>query len=317
MKTFSLLLSFFLIALLHFGLNAQNLVPNPSFEDTVACPDNFGQIDKAANWYSFGQTPDYLNSCGIVGGSGVPVNFGGYQVSSNGNAYIGIYNSYPPYTLYREYAGAHLLTPLLVGTKYYLSFKINMANNSSAASNNMGVLFSTVSYSTFNSVPIVNHAQLYCTSIISDTSHWINIAGSFIADSAFQYIIAGNFFSDSNTNFNNTFWNPDYLSISYYYIDDVCVSADSATCNSETGVKSISTSPFNIYPNPANNKIYFSNNPQNEFDCSLINMLGEVVGTYPSTRANSIDVSTIPEGIYLLQLKFRNQLIQKRQIILH
>ena len=34
---------------------AQNLVPNPSFEDTLWCPYNTGQINVARHWFA----PDY------------------------------------------------------------------------------------------------------------------------------------------------------------------------------------------------------------------------------------------------------------------
>ena len=43
---------------------AQNLVPNPSFENYSACPENISEIDFALPWTSTtGATPDYYNSC--------------------------------------------------------------------------------------------------------------------------------------------------------------------------------------------------------------------------------------------------------------
>jgi len=47
-------------------LNTQaqlNLVPNPSFEDTVNCPYFISEILSCANWLNFGNTPDYFNAC--------------------------------------------------------------------------------------------------------------------------------------------------------------------------------------------------------------------------------------------------------------
>ncbi len=43
-----------------------NLVPNPSFEDTLYCPNVTNQIDAAMGWLNFGNTPDYFNACAPI-----------------------------------------------------------------------------------------------------------------------------------------------------------------------------------------------------------------------------------------------------------
>src|SRR4051812_12969049 len=87
-----------LITLLFFVSQSsfsQNLVPNWSFEDTVACPIGIGGIIYSVGWSSFIQTPDYFNSCNIstngTNYAGVPGNFFGYQEARTGNAYAGFY----------------------------------------------------------------------------------------------------------------------------------------------------------------------------------------------------------------------------------
>ncbi|MBK5286545.1 MAG: hypothetical protein JJE25_14195 [Bacteroidia bacterium] len=47
---------------------AQNLVTNPSFEDTVACPFGASQLNFATGWSSYWGTPDYFNLCGTGNG---------------------------------------------------------------------------------------------------------------------------------------------------------------------------------------------------------------------------------------------------------
>ncbi len=316
-----ILLSFFLVALLHSNLCAQNLVPNPSFEDMVGCPDNLDEVSMCVGWSSFGRTPDYFNSCNHSW-LGVPQNGFGYQNAANGNAYCGIctFNFPNPIPSYREFVGRTLSSPLIIGAKYFVSIKVSLADSSNYATNNLGILFSNTQYNDTSSTPSNNISSIYSTSVIQDTSEWKIISGIFIADSSYSFIIIGNFFNDANTDtsFVGSNFSLNSPHEAYYYIDDVCVSTDSLECDlNPEGIYSTTKNEINIYPNPASNKIYFKNNAQNEFDCSLINMMGEVVGTYTVTAANSIDVSTIPQGIYLLQLKFRNQLIQKKQIILH
>ncbi|MCE9539031.1 MAG: hypothetical protein K8R85_07425 [Bacteroidetes bacterium] len=87
------LLLFSLLIFSFTFLNAQNLVPNPSFEQYSSCPNTECGISLAAGWYSAGYTPDYYNSCGSPSGPfefGVPQNAVGYQHPASGNAYVGI-----------------------------------------------------------------------------------------------------------------------------------------------------------------------------------------------------------------------------------
>src|SRR5689334_3336055 len=81
---------------------SQNLVPNPSFEDTIACPWN-GRVYFCEHWMNFGETPDYNHVCGPGGnGFGVPENIIGYQQAATGNAYCDLF-TYSTNGLYREF----------------------------------------------------------------------------------------------------------------------------------------------------------------------------------------------------------------------
>ncbi len=85
---------FFFIPLLFFiiNLNAQNLVPNPNFEDYSSCPTGEGQIDVLDDWYSpTAGTPDFFHGCfgPGIGGVGVPINFMGNQLALSGKGYAG------------------------------------------------------------------------------------------------------------------------------------------------------------------------------------------------------------------------------------
>ena len=72
----------------------QNLVPNPSFEDTMHCPNGTNDPGAVSLWYNpSGASPDYYNVCSTNGG-GVPWNDWGYQYAQEGHAYIGLGASY-------------------------------------------------------------------------------------------------------------------------------------------------------------------------------------------------------------------------------
>ena len=77
--------------------------------------------------------------------------------------------------------------------------------------------------------------------------------------------------------------------------------------NSSTGVKALQKSEhaFIVYPNPANNKLYFQFNNQEmkAYYVRIINELGKTIIMLPSPELEKgIDVSSIAAGIYLIQL---------------
>ncbi|OPZ97807.1 MAG: hypothetical protein BWY70_01395 [Bacteroidetes bacterium ADurb.Bin408] len=220
-----------LLSLLWLHISAQNLVPNPSFEDTTGtgCPDGFFQATLPNGWSSYWNTPDYFNSCSPTNGfSSVPNNGWGHQLAATGNAYSGAwaYQTLQPNT--REYIGRQLSTSMIIGKKYYANFKVNVAELSNCGINKIGVLFSTVPF-TGNSSPahVINFSQIYSNDIITDTANWTSISGSFVADSSYQYIIIGNFFSDTNTDTILTGPPKTFGYGVYYFIDDIYVGTDS------------------------------------------------------------------------------------------
>lgn len=163
------LCSFIMYAPIHAQVN---LVLNPSFEDTISCPSAAAQITRANGWSSYSGTPDYFNSCATLSSQiSVPNNFGGYQQAVSGAAYAGFisYGSFLPNM--REFIAGTLTAPLSIGIKYYVTFKINLPVNPSmninCASNNLGVLFSTIAYGSCNGcLPVPKTPQLYISNIV-------------------------------------------------------------------------------------------------------------------------------------------------------
>jgi hypothetical protein len=145
-----------LICLLSFPfyLKSQvNLVPNPSFEDTAYCPMLTDQVNASLFWQNYGNSPDYFNSCSPA--MNVPNAQTGFQYAHSGNAMMGlvtyVWPSSPGWPSYREYIGTQLLSPLVVGQKYYLSFYINFAGYLNGwqkiGADKLGLKFSTVAFS--------------------------------------------------------------------------------------------------------------------------------------------------------------------------
>ena len=298
--------SLFLICVL-FTLksSAQNLVPNFGFEQYDFCPDDINQISYATGWFSFGNSPDYFNSCDITNFTSVPYNLLGYQMAANGAAYCGVITYFSGSPNIREFVGIELTSPLVIGQKYFVSFyaSATVTNNPETcyATNKLGVKFSTVSYDAINMPPIDNIAQVYSNSIISDTSNWTRIIGSFIADSTYAYLIIGNFFDDNNTDTSIILNDTNIINWcrAYYYLDEIYVSTDSINGLSERPKENI----FIAYPNPAKNEITIKCQSLDYKYICLQNLLGQtIIEKQLSTTEEKIDISFIPSGMYFIKL---------------
>ena len=109
-------------------VNAQNLVPNPSFENYSFCPNAPSEIYLLDNWTNpANTTPDFFNSC-YVGppfpGQGVPNNGIGYQPARTGEGYVGMVVHGTGSTV-REYLQVLLPQPLIAGECYYVEMHIS------------------------------------------------------------------------------------------------------------------------------------------------------------------------------------------------
>jgi endonuclease I len=71
---------------------------------------------------------------------------------------------------------------------------------------------------------------------------------------------------------------------------------------------------FKMYPNPTNgNKLYF--NLTQDVKITIYNILGKLIQTEKvDANTNSIDISTLPKGMYILKINSENQFITKKLI---
>ncbi len=224
---------------------AQNLVPNPSFEDYDVCPDYFGQWWHAVGWADASyQTSDYFNECagGVV--CGVPFNYPGDQLPSHGDGYMGLitysYNDYD----YREIITAELSEPLVVGVPVYVSFKASCGGYGSIfwssanwKARGPGLKFFVDLPGDWSTYLYPNTAAVYMDTVLADTSAtWVTVSGSYVPDSAYRYVAIGNFFEDSLSwpSIQDSVYGT--LGSSYAFVDEVCVSTTGSCLVSGNGV---------------------------------------------------------------------------------
>lgn len=310
-------LLFLLLLLTGSFCRAQNLVPNPSFEDFNYCPHYTDDRYAWQFWTSFGGTPDVFNICSDSIG-GVPVNFPGKQIPATGNSYGGLIIVCADFNPWHEYLAVPFTDFLVEGVKYFVSIKVSLADCSSHASNNLGIGFSTdsfpqSSYTLLFNDTLTSYLKINSQAIITDSMNWTTISGSFTADSAYKYLVIGNFTGYRSTN-TIALGNNCLYETAYYYIDDVCVTSDSTGCDFSTGTKYNSLS-FNAYPNPASERVFISTDEYESLEYSLISLLGDRIKIVKSE--SYIDVSDVPAGVYILEIKYHNQTFLKKQFIIH
>ncbi|MFZ1694949.1 MAG: hypothetical protein WAT74_17260 [Flavobacteriales bacterium] len=228
---------------------AQNLVPNPSFEEYFNCPNDYGESFELRNWFMAITNPDYYNACYTVSPDtcGVPLNFAGFQYPATGNGYIGMitYSNDPPYG-FRELIGVKLSTPIVPGSTYYTSFKVSCTNGypnpdhwTRYAANKLGISIRTDSLLDPFWFPPDNVAQFASDSIVTDTSGWTLLSGSFVSQISAQWLYLGNFFDHASVSV--AVIDPDCPDESgYYYFDDVCLSLDPGECPMATSTGNLS-----------------------------------------------------------------------------
>ena len=317
MKILSSLLLAALVA--PIGLDAQNLVPNPGFEETDTCmADEFGVLGPH-HWYRTNGTPDHLQSCLPYGDfQSLPMNHFTYQEPYEGASCAGMYTYHQngP-TQYREWIMAPLLEPLVVGQTYYCRFRANAAFGGNAenpefwlANDKVGMRFSTMAIPPWNvgdPYPVPpNHAHILYPQILADTVGWTLVSGSFVADSAYQYVMIGQFFTNALTDTlhfadpNSVFlWYPR----GYTLVDAVCVSASPEGCDLGQGVGEGLAIGSVLFPNPAQEQLILGQRAGAE--AQVLDAVGRVLWQDRITSDRWVmDVGSWARGTYMLRMEF-------------
>ena len=214
-----------LVTTFTFGVQSQNLVPNPSFEDYTSCPTGISQMSVLVDWYQPAPgTSDYLNAC-YAGplGPGVPLNVWGFQEALTGNGYCGMY-SHNPQPTGREYIQVLLTEPLIAGECYELEMYANPADVDwlGKGISDIGIYLSEdpppVSPNDGN---IYVTPQVFYQDAVVNTNVWTPLNGIYTAAGGEQYLTIGNFSAQGSYIVETI--NPQGLDFAYYYVEDVRV----------------------------------------------------------------------------------------------
>ena len=240
-----------------------NLVRNPGFEDMVACPHFISLVNDARYWSGIVDTSYSLDTnYGLHGVYGsiiyldqncVPYYCSAYDNaildpsreatvpnnqhfhhgtrSGNGLILLGLYSNYSDSSTGhfqgRMYLQNRLSHPLVAGKTYCVTCFIVLADASNAGCNHLGVYFDDGSIDTTVECgnPKTEYTpQVLSDSVVTDTTNWTAIQGSFTAMGGETFMTIGNFFDSANT-LVTMLYGASALQEADYLIDDVSVIA--------------------------------------------------------------------------------------------
>lgn len=302
---------------------AQNLVPNGDFENfgTVPCGwiSNIVAFSNALpGWTSpTSGTPDIhstliANNCSNFHPHTLYSCSNGSQMPHSGNIFSGFYTMVAGGN--REYIQTHLSSPMVPGTKYYVSFYVSLGEESEFATN-MGVGFSSTS-TQVNTYQELGYApQIIFPNIITDTANWVLMTDSIVPTQAFEYFIIGNFFHDSLTSLSTV--NPTACwPRSYYYCDDVCISVSPTFCPSWVSInKSPGKKDIQLFPIPFSNTLQIKTGSSRPMEISLYDIASQKIFNQQFTGFISLNTSHISSGIYFYEVRNKKEIIEKGKII--
>jgi hypothetical protein len=310
----------FIICLCFFSAikaDAQNLVLNPSFEDTIACTGTYAMQCKYWYWATYG-SPDYFSEQPDIfcGTSYVPQSGVGYQYARTGIAYVGlaVFTEHinPNQINRREYVGGELSDTLKQGHEYCVSFYVSVAEELKYVTDGIGLYLSVdsaVDYTINTNLPFIPQIENPSGNIIYDTLNWVQISGTYIANGGEKYLTIGNFKGDTNAMIDSVNLSaPLSAHGAYLFIDDVSV----IDCTVGINEVNENLSSGKLYPNPARTAVYYESelNDNENGLLELYDMLGNKLSAYTLNHGKNkiiIGTSGYARGVYMVKVNITDR----------
>ncbi len=218
---------------LTYTVSAQNLIPNPSFEEHTDCPTVLNTqslhnaIDLAPPWTTPTSSTDYFNVCGDYA-TGVPENTG-FEYAHSGEAYAGYFFFPGPIAVPpngAEYLEVPLISILEKDSFYLLELFVSLNDDFVQATDEFSILFTDTFFydpTQISTPSLIIYAEPQLTNepgnFITNHEGWTPLRWVYQARGGEAYMTMGVFRSPYEIN-----WfqidGPGRLA-TYYYIDDV------------------------------------------------------------------------------------------------
>lgn len=212
------LIVFAFLFIFKVSLRAQNLVPNPSFDDARGKRKSMfpWQMVNTVDYFIYDEAKKDQKIKSKIKDKNFKM-----RKARTGNAYVGI-RYWPRYS---EFLIVELLEPLEKERQYYFEMYMTISEHSSAYLRSVGVSFYDFKPAYAQRSSIYDYPpqfEVYKYNGLKDTTEWIKIAGVFTAEGGERFMTIGNFSRNNHDKFKRR-----KFSISkreaYYYIDDVAL----------------------------------------------------------------------------------------------
>jgi hypothetical protein len=303
LRTITLLLLLLTATILR---SQENLVLNPSFEDTASMTYGYPFVVTSNWWSANGSDADYFSPFEqeLPSGSGAIYAVPDSQIASeeaqDGLAYCGLV-VYESTGDTKEYLQGFLAATMLPGHEYCVSVWISLADSSSLRSCDFQVAFSDENVNDGNA-PGVLDLQNWVDFDISDvdTSGWTYFEHSYVAFGGESFVYLG-----SNTpseelmcveQYNSTIlWNTSYI-----LVDNISVT-ESGLCTS--WVSEQMNSELAVYPNSSTNELQLSHSLSTSLHWELYDISGSLVSSGVLQPDDSkIEIGYLSNGLYVLHV---------------
>ena len=313
LKSFCLC-SFFILT--SISSNAQELVPNGSFEEFYHCPTRLDQLDSVKYWRRANDaSTDYFNTCGS-NDAGAPFTYCGYKNPRTGNAFAVIVQFYyggMPSGSFPEYLEVPLSNPLVTNNCYDFEMYVSVGNRYGLIASNIGVYFSdTFLHKAGNFYiplsPHINNAK----GNYPDTSHWLRVGGKYRAHGGEKYLTIGNFESPSLVDTINMNWA--LYNTSYIFVDDVSLKKIADPCPLD--VKHVSTkTTIKVSPNPFAGDLLVRSSDSSPYRFILYEITGRALLEQNFIGSVSIKTEALPLGMYYFSVMSAGEVIAHGTVV--
>jgi photosystem II stability/assembly factor-like uncharacterized protein len=82
----------------------------------------------------------------------------------------------------------------------------------------------------------------------------------------------------------------------------------------DTPATDLTQNDFKVYPNPANNLLYFKTTSSEETDIKIFNSIGSLVIETKQALNCGLDISSLPVGVYVAEINVNNTLVKQKWV---
>lgn len=310
---------FFFLAFL-FCLNTQaqeNLVLNPSFEDTASMTDGWPYLITSNWWNPNGYSTDYFSPyCEELccGGGAVlcpdEITYLGIQPAQHGTSYLGLV-VYESTSEGKDYAEGLLSEPLQQSESYCIGIWISLADSSALKSCDFQVSFTTESIQDGQALNLMLQNGVSFDISEIDTASWTYFEGSYTALGGEQYIYLGSNTPNSELTCVEQVADTWLWNTSYILVDNVSVKA---TKLCEVSAEEIlETSVVLVYPNPTTGIVDLQPGIEGKWELKIYSYNGTLLRYEKHSDSNQrIDISSLSSSVYMFEISDSNGTFRTR-----